>query len=159
MAPGSIPSNAFAENKIFIRKTILNSYDELDRNADHVYRTLYQGKSYTTGQGLIIPSNETHIKKADTRRNSVNKRFLRQYANLAREFDDFVINRGIYLYKAKELIPIVQPEPRDLLPRNAKDSITYVGLAATDSEPRKRKKGSKDKETLKVNKKITIILG
>ena len=149
LATGSIPSNAFEDNKRFIKKTILDSYDELDRNAENVYLTLYQGKPYTTAQGAIIPSNQTFICKAFTRRNSVNKRVLRQFTNLAKEFDDFVKNKGIYLYKARELTPIELPEPREPLPRNAKDEITYVNLAATDPDT-KRKKGRKDK----VNNKI-----
>jgi len=149
LATGSTPPNAFVDNIKFINQTILNTYDELERNADHVYRTLYQGLTYHTNNGATISSNALEVSRADARRKNVNKKVHRQFANLAREFDDFIKNKGIYFYKAKELTPVELPFPRKILPRNAKDSITYIGLGATTDEPM----GGKV-ESAKVNIKV-----
>jgi len=47
------------------------------------------------------------------------------------------------------------PSPREILPWNAKDSITYIGLGSTTDEPRRRNKvgGKVDyaKENIKVS--------
>jgi len=90
LATGSTTTKAFIDNMKFIKQTILNTYDELERNADHVYRTHYQGLTYHTNNGAIISSNALEVSRADARRNNVNKNVHRQFANLAREFDDFI---------------------------------------------------------------------
>jgi len=100
---------------------------------------------YRANSGAIISSNALKVCRADTRRKNFNEKVHRQYANLVREFDDFVKNKAIYLYKAKELTPIELLSPREILLRDTKDSIAYIGLGSTTDEPRNRKKVGKKK--------------
>jgi len=41
LATCSIPTIAFVDNMKFIKQTILDTYNELARNANHVYRRIY----------------------------------------------------------------------------------------------------------------------
>ena len=141
LAAGSNPRNAFTMSKIFIKNTILDSYDELERDAEKLFLTLYRGTSYTTSYGVTFDSNVVEIDRAAKIKAKVTKRVNYQYGRLAEEFDDFVKNRNLCMYKARELVPLNLPAPRESLNRDAKDSITYVGLAATEPDPKKKKKG------------------
>jgi len=73
-ATGSTPTNSFVDNMKFIKQRILNTYDKLERNNVHVYRTLYQGLTYHTNNSAIISSNALVVFRADTRRKNVNKK-------------------------------------------------------------------------------------
>ena len=74
---------------------------------------------------------------------NVKRRVHYQYKKLAEEFDNFIQNKGLNVYKPFQLVPLKMPDPRESLNRQAKDSITYVGLEATDPVPKKKRKGKK----------------
>jgi len=73
LATGSPPTNAFVDNMKFIKRSILDTYDELERNVDHVYRMLYQGLTYHTNNGAIISINALEVSRADTIRKKLTK--------------------------------------------------------------------------------------
>ena len=141
LATGSNPKNKFKDIMLFIKKSILDSYDELERDAEKLYLTLYRGTSYTTTYGVTFDSTVAEIDRASKTKEKVRRKVNHQYGRLAEEFDDFVKNRNLCMYKARELVPLILPAPRESLNRDAKDSITYVGLAATEPDPKKKKKG------------------
>ena len=113
----------------------------MERDAEKIFVTLFRGGSYTTSYGVTFDSNVVEIDRAAKTKAKVTKRVNYQYGRLAEEFDDFVKNRNLCMYKARELVPLILPAPRESLNRDAKDSITYVGLAATEPDPKKKKKG------------------
>ena len=126
---------------LFINKFILDSYDELERDAEKLYLTLYRGTSYATSYGVTFDSTVAEINRASKTKEKVRRKVNHQYGRLAEEFDDFVKNRNLCMYKPKELVPLNLPAPKESLNRDANDSITYVGLAATEPDPKKKKKG------------------
>ena len=95
LAAGTITAgNKFSKNVDFIQATILNSYDEIERNSDRVYRTLASGSNYTTNYGLVLPSNQAEISRAYSRKRAIQMKVTKQFKNLAMEFDDLVKYKG-----------------------------------------------------------------
>ena len=119
---------------------------EIDRDAEKIYQTLYAEQPYKSPiDGQIIPFNNFEVIKYRNHLKKIKTRVDRQFTRLAREFDDFIQNKYIYLNKkSTTLVPIKgKPGPRTGYNRSSKTGVDYAGSTTGTTGKKHKKKKSK----------------